>query len=281
MLDVGCGNWPSMRANILADRFPWDDTERSHPLVLDERPFLICDALRLPFKDKAVDHVVCSHLAEHLDQPEHLFAELSRVGKAGYIECPGRIRELLHGWAFHRWYVSRGTDELLLEQKPRPVHDPEIQAWFTRHFEGNPDFEAFFVDNLDRFGLVTRYRWSGSVRYRVVRTADEAWTRLQADPAPPQGTSFAELGARLAEIRARKSPDPFVKRWLSRVARRESDRRTKTLLPSILCCPACRGDLVRVVANQLRCQACGASYPHWGNIYYLVAELAGGSSLGN
>jgi SAM-dependent methyltransferase/uncharacterized protein YbaR (Trm112 family) len=277
VLDVGCGHWPNMRANIIADRFLWDDTERSQPLVLDERPFVVCDALRLPFKDKSVDHVVCSHLAEHLEAPEQLFAELSRVGRSGYIECPARIHELLHGWDYHKWYVSRDADGLLLEEKPRPIHDPEIRAWFARHFESDPVFEAFVLDNLDRLGLVTRYRWTGSVRYRLVRRDTTAWSRVRARQ-PAQGASWADLRARLDALRTRRTREPLVKRGLSRMARWASDRIARERLSSIICCPACRGDLTPVDGGFLGCEACNARYPHYDDVFFLVGEAAPGDA---
>ena len=47
-----------------------------------------------PFPDKTFDFVVCSHLLEDVRDPITVCRELCRVGKAGYIETPSRIREI-------------------------------------------------------------------------------------------------------------------------------------------------------------------------------------------
>ncbi|HEV7799394.1 MAG TPA: class I SAM-dependent methyltransferase, partial [Pyrinomonadaceae bacterium] len=169
VLDVGCGCAPNMRSNILADKFLLDDSERSQPLSIDERPFIMCDALYLPFKDGSVDYVICSHVAEHLEDPEVLLAELSRVASAGYVECPGRIREMFHGWDYHRWYVHVEDGQLVFEEKPGPLHDPELHEWSARLFETDPVFEQFFLDNMERLGLVTAYDWVGRIKSIVRR----------------------------------------------------------------------------------------------------------------
>ena len=76
-----------------------------------------------PFPDKTFDFVVCSHLLEDVRDPITVCGELCRVGKAGYIETPSRIREIFckkkHffakyllgnfpeiGFHHHRWFVE-------------------------------------------------------------------------------------------------------------------------------------------------------------------------------
>ena len=76
-----------------------------------------------PFPDKTFDFVVCSHLLEDVRDPITVCRELCRVGKAGYIETPSRIREIFSkekhffskyllgnfpeiGFHHHRWFVE-------------------------------------------------------------------------------------------------------------------------------------------------------------------------------
>ena len=44
--------------------------------------------MNMPFDDKVFDYAICSHVLEHVERPDAVIAELSRVAKAGYIEVP-------------------------------------------------------------------------------------------------------------------------------------------------------------------------------------------------
>lgn len=276
VLDVGCGCAPNMRSNILADKFLLDDAERSQPLALDERPFVMCDALHLPFKDKSVDYVICSHLAEHLEEPEALLSELSRVAGAGYVECPGRIREMFQGWEYHRWYVSVEGDRLVFEEKSGPYHDPELHAWSSHLFENDAAFEQFFIDNQERLGLLSAYDWEGEIKYAVRRSPQNEWERKAGRLPTSQPITREELEAQLA-----RAPSPpltrneQVKKRLARLARRKSDPLAAARLRAMLCCPKCKGDLSDAPGG-LGCANCRASFPVVGNVFYLVPEQVAG-----
>lgn len=276
VVDIGCGHQPNMRANILADKFLVDDAERRQPLALDERPFVVCDALYLPFKDGSVDYIICSHLAEHVEEPEALFAELSRVARAGYVECPGRMREILHGWEFHRWYVEVRGDELYFEEKPRRLHDAELHEWFSRRFETDPQFESFFVDNMERLNLVAAYDWVGKIKYTVRRLPRGVWERTAAKLEKNEPVSREELAAQLKRV----PPPPVsrnesIKKRLARVARRKSDPLAAGRFRSMLCCPKCKGELSDAPGG-LNCANCRATFPVVGNVFYLVPEQVAG-----
>lgn len=272
VVDLGCGHMPNMRANILADKFLVDDAERQQPLAIDERPFIVCDALHLPFHDGSVDYIICSHLAEHVEQPEALFAELSRVARAGYIECPGRVREILHGWEFHRWYVEVRGDQLIFEEKPRKLHDPELHEWFSRRFENDREFESFFVDNLERLGLVSAYDWVGRIKSVVHRLPGSSWQRTAARLERSGALTREELSLQLKRApRLAPSKNERLKRQLAKIARRQSDPSAAERLRTILCCPKCKGDLTDG-SEGLFCGVCRVNFPVAGNVYYLVPE---------
>lgn len=272
VVDLGCGHMPNMRANILADKFIVDDAERQQPLAIDERPFVVCDALHLPFQANSVDYIICSHLAEHVEQPEALFAELSRVARAGYIECPGRVREILHGWEFHRWYVEVRDDQLIFEEKPRKLHDVELHDWFSRQFENDREFERFFVDNMERLGLVTAYDWVDQIKSVVRRLPGSSWERIAASLEASAAITKKEFASQLKRTPRRiLSRNERLKSRLAKIARRQSDPGAFARLRSILCCPKCKGDLADV-SEGLLCGSCNANFPVVGNVYYLVPE---------
>jgi SAM-dependent methyltransferase/uncharacterized protein YbaR (Trm112 family) len=279
VLDVGCGCAPNMRSNVLADKFLLDDSERSQPIALDGRPLVVCDARHLPFKDKSVDYVICSHLAEHLEEPEALLAELSRVAAAGYVETPSRVREMFQGWEYHRWYVDARDGRLDFEEKRGPLHDRELHEWSSRLFETDPVFEQFIIDNTERLGLIAAYDWRGRIEYSVRRKASSEWSRTAAQLADSRPITREELSAQLARVeRPAPTRNERVKSFLARLARRRSDPLAAARLRSMLCCPRCKGELSDG-EGLLSCAACAATFPVVGNVYYLVPEQVAGWML--
>ncbi|MBI4137407.1 class I SAM-dependent methyltransferase, partial [Candidatus Roizmanbacteria bacterium] len=91
VLDVGSGDKPFWRADVIADKDTVDDAQRASGSMLIDRNklFIEADVENLPFKDKAFDFVFCAHLLEHVEHPDRAIKELTRVARRGYIEVPG------------------------------------------------------------------------------------------------------------------------------------------------------------------------------------------------
>src|SRR5438552_19142237 len=92
VLDVGSGHNPNPRSDVLCDRYVDDDTERGGAIRVD-RPLIVGDGHNLPFKDKAFDYVIASHIIEHMDDPVRFCSELMRVSKRGFIASPTELAE--------------------------------------------------------------------------------------------------------------------------------------------------------------------------------------------
>lgn len=106
VLEVGSGDLPYYRSDVLLNKYPDDPSQRLGDLVID-RPFVVGSAEALPFADKSFDYIIASQVLEHSLHPDKFFNELSRVGKRGYIETPSALRERLNDWPFHRWYIYK------------------------------------------------------------------------------------------------------------------------------------------------------------------------------
>jgi len=120
VLDVGSGDGPFARANILCDKYISDTVNRIGPILID-RPFVAGDIMALPFRDKAFDYVYCSHVLEHVDEPERALKELMRIGRRGFIETPSEFLEKLKCSPGHRWYVSIRGRTLIFQEKERDI----------------------------------------------------------------------------------------------------------------------------------------------------------------
>lgn len=245
VLDVGSGGAPYPRSDVLLDR-PTGAVHRcGAPLVVD-RPIVLGDALKMPFKDKVFDFVVASHILEHMQEPARFLDELSRVGKAGYIETPNVVFERVHPYTVHCLEIMSLEGRLHIRTKGRVVEDPFMgdlaidrrDAAWSKLFHGAPDL--FHV----------RHFWSGSVHYSLWN-ADEDCSWLDALPTSENDSVAAETyggrGWRAAGLKALRR----YYRW------RRSGRAFEW--PQILACPECRGDLEFESAS-MTCPRCVVSY---------------------
>ncbi|MDO8451753.1 MAG: methyltransferase domain-containing protein, partial [bacterium] len=195
VLEIGSGNNPNPRSDILCDRYLTDNSERAggFPIVID-RPFVRCDAYALPFADKTFDYVICSHILEHMDDPKKFIAEVTRVGKAGYIEVPSAVSERIFGWSIHHWYCRVEKKGIILAPKSDGERFGgffhrliETQFWFRRYIDAHKDV------------IYSRLEWRESCPIRVEKSTREAYlTRLDTEAniflrgaVPRQGKDLA------------------------------------------------------------------------------------------
>ena len=114
----------------------------------------ICDHDPLPFDDDSFDFVICSQTLEDIRDPIWVCREISRIGRAGYIEVPSRLEEQSWGvageyvgWSHHRWMIDAVDGGLSFVPKPHSLHGMP-QCYFPREFwlglseeEKNLEFE--------------------------------------------------------------------------------------------------------------------------------------------
>jgi SAM-dependent methyltransferase len=131
-----------------------------------------------PYPDKFFDFVVCSNLLEDVRDPLAVCRELNRVGRAGYIETPSRLREIFAkaapgplgrwrgrapevGFYHHRWFAELDGTHLrftaktaaLLEHRRQYLTRRDIgrrlseeESGLGLFWEGDFTFEEVFAD---------------------------------------------------------------------------------------------------------------------------------------
>lgn len=217
VLEIGSGDNPHPRADVLLDRYPGaDNRERGGDLVVD-RPLVVADAHHLPFKDGAFAYTICSHILEHMDDPLQFAAELRRVSAAGYIQSPSEIAERLFHWSFHRWYVNLENDTLVLH--PREPHEP-FGELFDYLYAFNPAY-YFFQRSMPELFWVER-EWRGDNLNIEVRESSPLRLRDPAtlrDMVRPRMSLLRLIGLFFASLIAR-SVDAGVRRSIRRLLRR-------------------------------------------------------------
>jgi len=123
----------------------------------------------LPYEDKEFDFIYCRHVLEDLYNPFLLMQEMSRVGKAGYMETPSPLVEMARGidgkegippspwrgYHHHRYFVWNHEGVLNFLTKYSLVeylktNDPEIER----------------ILNDDPFAWNTHYLWTDKIKYK-------------------------------------------------------------------------------------------------------------------
>jgi len=215
VLEIGSGDNPNPRADILVDKFLFDNTERGGNIVID-RPMVVADAHHLPFKDGVFAYTICSHILEHMDDPVQFASELTRVSKAGYIQSPAEIAERMFHWSFHRWYVNLVDDTLVLH--PREPVEP-FGEFFDYLYAYNPAYYLFQRSMPHLFWV--EKEWHDTLKVEVRETSplqlnDPA--TLKQLVAPRVGT-FRLIVMLIASSIARQIPATWrntLRRWLRR-----------------------------------------------------------------
>jgi SAM-dependent methyltransferase/uncharacterized protein YbaR (Trm112 family) len=256
VLDVGSGHSPNPRSDILCDRYIEDDTERGGSIRVD-RPLIVADGHNLPFKDKAFDYVIASHIIEHMDDPARFCSELARVAKRGFIASPTELAEHMFYWSFHKWYVNKLGNRLVLHPK---VNVPNIFGdLFDYFYEYNPWFARFHRSVPDLFWM--EYEWDGVIQIEIRDTSplnldDPRVLKRMAIPKESPVTSLKRTAVTLADEFLPRT----AKNLITKARRQKRSPVRKVNLESILACPACGGD-VKVLRDAIKCVRCSRVYP--------------------
>lgn len=168
VLDVGSGDKPHWRSDVLLDRYISDKfgAQRSgNSKTIINRPICDADATDMPFKDKVFDYVICSHLLEHVEKPDQVINEIMRVGKAGYIEVPYEGSSKIWDFSTHLWYCRQEKGQLVFTAKKNIYFDKEIDD-FVESKEINKAIQSLFDKNFDK--CIVSLHWKDKIDYRVI-----------------------------------------------------------------------------------------------------------------
>ena len=254
VLEIGSGHNPKTRSDILCDKFINDDLQRGGSIVAD-RPLVEADGQYLPFADASFDYVICSHILEHVENPELLISELTRVASAGYIETPSEIAERLYGWPYHNWLVNLVNDRLVIQKKAVKGQFGQLFHALAAH---DKNFARFHVTHHKLF--LVQYEWTGKIDYAILppetSTLDlESRKTIAGMLDEADHTSFWRRWAPIVKSRV---PRNLVSKAKSVFAKRR--RSSAETLKDILVCPLCKGEIGWEV-ERVWCGACELDYP--------------------
>lgn len=262
VLEIGAGHNPSPAADVVVDKYLFDNTERGGALKTI-CPTVIADGEHLPFRDKAFAKTVGRQVMEHMDDIGAFFEELMRVSSGGYLAAPSYLREHVFRWPYHKWLICEDDGMLTCARKNIPA--PSTGLLFHYLAAHNTHFTRF-MKSLPTDILHVQYAWTDQINYRIVDSIDlpdfstyesiEAYFRSHASPA-----SFANS---LKRWMLRWLPRPMVDQ-VQNIRRayyslRMAKARRAINLDALLICPACKHD-VQKAQQGYTCKSCGRFYP--------------------
>lgn len=256
VLEVGSGGSPYFRANVLVDAYSQTRERHWAPFITD-RPSVLGFGENLPFKDKAFDFVIASHVLEHSENPKQFLDELQRVAKAGYIETPDAFMERINPYWDHRSEVTVRDGVLLIRKKSSWKVDGELVSLYE---ENAKEIIAKKTIPQNPFAFHTRFYWQGKIPYEILNPkTDSSWE----PPTFPYTTTVSKTF---------RSKIGRIGLDISRKLFSQNKRNAKIPIKELLICPSCKSEDLRFKDSQIDCQNCGASYKDIGNVPQLICK---------
>ncbi len=245
VLDVGSGSNPHPAADVLLERY-LDPKHRYSPMVID-RPTVLANACKMPFRDKAFDYSLAFHVLEHLDEPAAFLSELQRVSKAGYIETPNALFERIVPYDVHLLEVMNVDEALIIHKKPSARPDQFLNE--LEILEHSNSWSQFFYANPALFHV--QYFWDDQIDFKI----DNPETSLSWFVEPePETLDEGNFSSAPASHGARSFGLSLLRKYYKLRKRRALN------LSEILCCPDCHESLVEE-RSEFVCTECQMSYP--------------------
>lgn len=168
VLEVGPGHNPSYRANVICEKFMFDNTHRCGDVkVYSHQELVNADGENLPFKDKEFDYVICNQVLEHTEHPDLFLKEQMRVAKRGYIETPSLLGEFLHPKKSHRWAILEIDGKLVLFEKSKMAAYVHNYGNVFLNYLPYQSLSYKLLQIVEPQLTANRYEWKDSIEFIV------------------------------------------------------------------------------------------------------------------
>ena len=258
VLEVGSGGNPYPRANVLVDAYE-ETQERHWDTLVHDRPTVLANGEKLPFKDKAFDYVIAAHVLEHTSDPASFLVELQRVAKAGYIETPDAFMERINPYKDHRLEVTVRNNGLVIRKKPQWCADTELVELYEQRAKLRVTHKLI-PEYPEDFHM--RYYWHDKIDYVVLNPeVDAAWQSVSASQKIQRSSVLGRTKSGLRQL------------WLSslRWFFSQRSRNRQIDLSALLQCPTCGTSQFVEGQESVVCGACDAYY-HYRNGVLVMNE---------
>jgi SAM-dependent methyltransferase len=260
VVDVGGGHRPFEQASVIFEKHPFEEAHRVAP-VTHAAPILIVDGAKMPVPDTGCDGVFCSHVIEHMRDPQAFIRELKRCAEWVYLEFPSRTRELMFAWPFHEWLVVAAGNHLVFYRNDIPQlfgdffhrgYDAVFDAWNMQRHDDLNDWT--FCRSAD---LTSEIASESAFEY-AIRLSRNGKERVPEAPIERVPYTWNQIARMIADTAL---PQSLRDRLVGMVRRRRqgSARPVTEALVRRLMCLRCRRQELRLQAEAIQCM-CGMRY---------------------
>ena len=127
---------------------------------------LHCNCNNIPLNDNSVDFIILSSALEFCSKPAELLSELSRIGKAGYVESASAILDRFYPHPSRVSEVLECENSLLIKNKIAQVEDEFLSS--ARLFQTNNHW-SFIFKFFPHFFMIS-YRWENKIEYNYFKS---------------------------------------------------------------------------------------------------------------
>ncbi len=257
VLEVGSGGNPYARANVLLDAY--ESTRERHWVALKaDRPTVLGFVEALPFRDKAFDFAIASHVLEHSVRPERFLSELQRVARAGYIEVPDAFMERVNPYMDHRLEITCRDHTLIIRKKPGWIVDTELVELYEHRVKPHMTGDLM---HRHPFAFHVRYFWENRISFTILNPEVNAgW------PAPGE--------TRVVETAPSDGGPRQLALNVLRYVFSQRLRHKRLNLLTLLRCPACHAEVLNAVHDAIICVRCDSIYPVRNGIPIIKVQLS-------
>lgn len=156
VIDIGSGDKPFWRANVFLDNLSLDNLQRStyRDTIKNIGNFVNGDITeKTKFKNKVFDFSFCSHVLEHVENPDPAIKEIMRISKAGYIEVPNGLLEYMKPFSTHLWFIFLSNKKLYFLRKSAKLHEVlinnSIYYSYLPYKVKNPFIRLYWKNKID------------------------------------------------------------------------------------------------------------------------------------
>ena len=185
VLEIGPGATPFWRSDVFLEKKY--DTKKEYVAqtghvgeLQTDKKVVFYEGSVFPFQDNEFDYVICSHVVEHVENPDQFLKEIQRVGKRGYLEFPTLYYDYLYNFPEHTMLLNyqEGVVRWMPKSSSGFNQCKNVQSFFYRTCE----LEYYSLINDLKEYFFQGFEWNETITSQQVNHLDDLCYDLSSLP---------------------------------------------------------------------------------------------------